>query len=169
MFRLTNMALKWIWGIYTKVCPEGTQSCNMKYRGIFWRRQKIQETLYIGQWCPSPLQSRQLGTSRSSPSHHQLPCRILLNLTDGLKSLPFQRWFQFWKKPEVTGCHIWAVGSCIHGWFDVSPKTSAWDMDVGMFSRGSCQSPVAHNCGLLNYLNSICWGMFKLNTKSDAG
>ena len=39
----------------------------MKNRGIHWRRYKIQETLYIGQWCLSPLQSRHLRTSHSSP------------------------------------------------------------------------------------------------------
>ena len=54
-------------------------------------RYKKQETLYIGQSHLSPLQSRHLGTSHSSPNHHQLPRHIFLNLTDGLKSLPFQR------------------------------------------------------------------------------
>ena len=59
----------------------------------FIEQDKIQETLYIGQWHLSPLQSRHLGTSHSSPNHHQLPCHIFLNLTDSLKSPPFQRWF----------------------------------------------------------------------------
>ena len=35
-----------------KFCIEGIQQCNMKNRDIYWRRYKIQETLYIGQWCP---------------------------------------------------------------------------------------------------------------------
>ena len=48
---------------------------------------------HTGQGLLSPLQSRHLGTSHSSPSHHQLPCCICLNLIDSLKSLPFQRWF----------------------------------------------------------------------------
>ena len=26
----------------------------------------------------------------------------------------FQRWFQFWEKPEVTGCQMWAVGGLSH-------------------------------------------------------
>ena len=38
----------------------------MKNRDISWRRYKIQETLYIGQWRLGPLQSRHLGTSQSS-------------------------------------------------------------------------------------------------------
>ena len=71
---------------------KGIQPCNMKNKDIYWRRYKIQETLYIRQWFLSPLQSRHRGTSHSSPSHHQLPCRIFLNLIDSLKSLPFQRW-----------------------------------------------------------------------------
>ena len=48
------------------VCPEGIQPCNIKNKDIYWRRHKIQETLYIGQWHLTPLQSRHLGTSQSS-------------------------------------------------------------------------------------------------------
>ena len=84
-----------------------------KIRDIYWRRYKIQETLYTGQWRLSPLQSRHLGTSHSSPNCHQLPHHIFLNLTDGLKSLPFQRKTD-WEKPEVTGCQIWAVAGLSH-------------------------------------------------------
>ena len=51
-----------------EVCPESTQPCTMKNRDLYWRRYKIQDTVYIGQWCLSPLQSRNLGTSHSSPS-----------------------------------------------------------------------------------------------------
>ena len=81
---------------------------------IYWRRYKTQETLYIGQWHLSPLQSRHLGISHSSPYHHQLPCDIFLNLTNGLKSLPFQRWFYFWEKTEVARCQICAVAGLSH-------------------------------------------------------
>ena len=45
----------------------------MKNRGIYWKRHKTQETLYIGQWHLSPLHSGHLGNSDRSPSHHQLP------------------------------------------------------------------------------------------------
>ena len=61
-----------------EVCLESIQPYNMKNRHIYWRRYKIQETLYIGQWCLSPLQSRHLGTSHSSPNHHPLPYHIFL-------------------------------------------------------------------------------------------
>ena len=74
----------------------------------------IHETLYTGQCHLSPLQSRHLGTSHSSASLHQLPRHIFLSLIDSLKSLPFQRWFQFWEKPEVTGHQICAVGGLSH-------------------------------------------------------
>ena len=57
-----------------KVCSEGIQPCNMKNRDLYWRRYKIQETWYIGQWHLSPLQSRHLRISHSSPNRHQLPC-----------------------------------------------------------------------------------------------
>ena len=74
------------------VCPEHIQPYNMKNGGVYWRRYKIQETLYIGQWCLSPLQSRYLGTLHSSPNCHPLPHCIFLNLINSLKSLSFQRW-----------------------------------------------------------------------------
>ena len=50
----------------------------MKNRDIYWRRYKIQGTLYIRQWHLSLLWSSHLGTSHSSPSHHQLLCGIFL-------------------------------------------------------------------------------------------
>ena len=110
-----------------EVCPEGIQPCTMKNRDNSWRRYKI--TLYIGQWRLSPLQSTHLGTSHSSPSisstvENTLQNPLLeapsaapsyfLNLIDGLKSFPFQRWFEFREKPEVTGHQIWAVEGLSH-------------------------------------------------------
>ena len=141
----------------------------MKNRDIYSRRYKIQERVYIGQWHLSPIQSEHLGTSHSSPSHHQLTHHIFLNLIDGLKYLPFQRWFQFWKKPEVTGPQLWAAGGLSH-LGDVMfhkklcTRCDAW---VGTLSWWSCQSPAVHSCSLLNHLNSFCRGMFELNTKFD--
>ena len=40
----------------------------------------------------------------------------------------------------------------------------AW---AGVLLWWSCQSAVAHSCGLLNHLNSFHGGMFKLNAKLD--
>ena len=54
------------------------------------------------------------------------------------------------------------------GWFDVSQKNcTRCDAWAGTLSWWSCQSPVAHSCGLLNHTNSFRGGMFKLNTKFD--
>ena len=50
------------------LCVQGLSRkypCNKKNRDIYWRRYKIQETLYIGQWHFSPLQSKPLRTSHS--------------------------------------------------------------------------------------------------------
>ena len=44
-------------------------------------------------------------------------------------------------------------------------KCDAW---ASMMSWWSCQSPVAHSCGLLNHLNSFHGEMFRLNAKFDA-
>ena len=136
----------------------------MKNRDILLKK------IHIGQWCLSPLQSRHLGTSYSSPNSHQLLHHMFLNLTDSLKSLPFQRWFEFWEKPEVAGHQIWAVGGLSHrGALMFCQKTlhETWCMS-GHVVWWSCQSPVAHSCGLLNHLNSFHRGMFKFNTKFDA-
>ena len=90
-----------------KICPESIQPCTMKKRHLL----KIQEKLYLGQWYLSLLQSRHLRTSCSPSNCHQMLCHIFLNLINGLKSLPFQR---FSEKPEVAGCQIWAVGGFSH-------------------------------------------------------
>ena len=42
------------------------------------------------------------------------------------------------------------------------------DTRAGTLLWWSCQSPVAHSCGLLNHPNSFQGGMFKLNTIFDA-
>ena len=94
------------------ICLEGIQPCNMDNRAIYWRRYK--KKMHIGQRHIRPLQSGHLGASRSSPSHHQLPCHVYPNRINGLKSLPLQWWFEFWKKPEVMGHQIWAVGGLSH-------------------------------------------------------
>ena len=124
--------------------------------------------MYIGQWHLSPLQSRHLGTSCSSSNCHQLPHHIFLNVTDDLKSLPFQRW-----RDLVLG-KAGSHGVSNLGWVTwviwcfakkLCMRHAAW---AGVVSWWSCQSPVAHSCGLLNHPNSFPGGMFKLNAKFDA-
>ena len=101
---------------------------------------KTQETLYTGQGRLSPLPSKHLGTSHSSPNPHQLPCCIFLNLINGLPSLPFQRWFQFWEKQEVAGHWIWLYGAESPGRCDVSPKNSSPNM---MHEQMCCRDEAA--------------------------
>ena len=117
-----------------------------------------------------PFQSRSLGSSHSSASHHQLPCHIFLNLIDGLKSLSLQRAFYFWEGPEITRPKSELLGAESPRWFDILPKNLCTRCDAwaGKLLKWSCQSPVVHNCSLLNHLNSFHGSMFKLKAKSDA-
>ena len=105
------------------VCPEASSHVIWKI-DIYWRRYKVQETLYIGQWCLSPLQSRHLGISHRSPSHHQLHCCIFLSLTD------ISEISSLWKVILVLGkarsCRVPNLGCSgaeSPGWFDVSQKS----------------------------------------------
>ena len=142
----------------------------MKNRDIYWRRYKIQETLFINQWCLSPMHSRHLGTSHSFPNCHQLFCHIFLNLIYGPKSLPLKSLsvILVWGEVRIRrlpnlGCR----GAESPGWFDVSPKNSAWKV---MHEQMHCHNEaVNHQLPLaMNHPNSFCRGMFKLNTKLDA-
>ena len=138
----------------------------MKNRDIYSRRYKIHKILYTGQWHLSPLQSRHLGISHSSPNGHHLPHCVFLNLIKCLKSLPFQ----FWEKPEVSGCHIWAVQVWATWgiWCFIKKLFMRRDVWVNAFSWWSCHSPVVHSCSLLNHLNSFHGGTFNLHAKFDA-
>ena len=123
--------------------------------------------LCIGQWHLSPLKvgyisgqnciNITLGPHTVFPVTISCTCHIFLKLIDSLKSLPFQRWFQFWEKPEVTGSQIWAIGGLSHlgdliFWQKLCTRS---DARAGTLLWWSCQSPVAHSCSLLNHLNSF--------------
>ena len=125
---------------------------------------------------PSKQSPCHLGISHKSPNCHQLPHHIFLNLIDGLKSLPFQKWFytfereEFWEKPEVAECQIWAVVGLSHlGELMLHKKNpdKMWCMS-GHIVVMKLPIIFAHSCGLLNHPNSFRGGMFKLNAKSDA-
>ena len=65
---------------------------------------------------------------------------------------------------------MWAVGELSHlgdlmFHQKLCTRCDAW---VCVLLWWSCQSPVAHSCGLLNHLNSFHRWMFKLNSKFDA-
>ena len=132
----------------------------------------IQETLYIGQRCLSPLQNRHVGISHSSPNCHQFPHCIFLNLIDSLKSLAFHSKviLGLGKARNHRAPYLGCRGAESPRWFDVSPKKLCmrYDAWAGTLLWWSCQSPDVHSCGLLNHLNSFCRGMFKLTAKFDA-
>ena len=116
---------------------------------------------------PQSLPSRHRGTSHSSPSRHQLSRHIFLNLTDGLKSLSFQRWFYFWEKPEGTGHQIWAVGGLSNpGDLMFHQKTAR---DVMHEWACCCEEAASHQCfaavALLSHPSSFCRRMFRPNPK----
>ena len=83
---------------------------------------------------------------------------------------PFKGDFSFGKKPEVAECHIWAVVKLSHlGDLMFCKKLcTRCDARAGVLSWWSCQSPVAHCCGLLNHPNSFHGEMLKLKAKFDA-
>ena len=117
----------------------------------------------------SPLQSRHLGTSRSSPNHHQLPCHIFLNLIDGLKSSLSKVISVLEKARSHRAPNLRCSGAESHRWFGVLPKNCMrCEASVGTLSWWSCQSLAAHSCGLLNHPNSFHGGMIKHNAKFDA-
>ena len=100
----------------------------MKNRNIYWRRWKIQETLYIRQWHLSPLQSRHLGTSHSS-NCHQWPCHSFLNLIQVLKSFFLSKVILvLGKARSLRVLNLGSRGAESPGWFDVSQNSlhEAW-------------------------------------------
>ena len=155
-----------LWGLSRRYQP-----CNMKNRDTDWRRYEIEETLYIGQWCLTPLPSRYLGTSHSSPNRHQLPCRIfpeshwwseISSLSKVILVLGKARNGRVPNLGCKSGCQItWGI------WCFAKKLDMKHDARVGALLWWSCQSPVTHSCSLLNHLNSFHRGMFKLIAKSD--
>ena len=106
---------------------------NMKNSDIYWRRYKIQETLYIGQWCLSLLQSRHLGTSHSSPNHHHLPHHIFLNLINDLNAhflliqlflFYYNRDFDFLKESHHGICRAYHMPDMEHMFTNICQKNA---------------------------------------------
>ena len=126
-----------------EVCPEDIQPCNMKNRDIYCRKYKIQETLCIGQWCFSPLQSGHLGTSHSSPSQHQVAPLYFLESHGWSKISSLSKVILVLGKARSRRApNLGCRGAESPGWFDVSPKHSAWDM---MHEQASCPNEAANH------------------------
>ena len=124
-----------------KFCIEGIQQCNMKNRDIYWRRYKIQETLYIGQDASVPFKIGTLGPHTVLPIALSYP--IVFSWISSIVWNPFhfKSDFSFGKagthrapnlgvgRPESPGC------------LDVSPKTSAQDV---MHEWACCDEAASH-------------------------
>ena len=143
-------------------------SSYMKNRDIYWRRCKIQKTLYIAQWCLSLLQSRHLGPHTFS----QLPSAALLYFSESHQQFEISsisKVVLFWGKARSHRAPLLGYRDAQSPWwFDICKKNctrrDAW---AGMLLWWNCQSPVAHSCRFLNHPNSFCGGMFELHAKFD--
>ena len=155
---------QWLTSEIYEVCPKSTQPCTSKNRDIYWKRCKIQETLYLGQWCLSPLQSRPVGTSQFSQSS-SASLSYFPEFHQGSETSPLSEVILVLGKARSHRVpNLGHSGAESPGWFDVLPKNSAWHVmqewahccDEAAISR--CPS-----CGLLNHPDSFHGGMFKLN------
>ena len=84
--------------------PEGIQPCNLKNRDIYWRRYKIQATLYIGQWHSVLFKVGTLGPHRSllmaAHTHSTLSAVPLV------AGLPEREWLSTESWPSLKSlCH----------------------------------------------------------------
>ena len=149
--------------------PESIQPCNMKNRDIYWKRHMIQETLYIDNVTSVPFKVGTLGPHTVLPVTISCPIVFSWISLAAWNLVPVKGDFSF-KKPEVAGHQIWAMGALSH-LSDLMfhqkhcMRRDAWE---GTLSSWDCQSPVAHSCGLLNHPNSFHRGMFKRNAKFNA-
>ena len=130
----------------------------MKTRDFYWRRYKIQETLYTGQWCLSSLQSRHLGISHSFPRVSFIVQNTLQNpfLESPLAAPSYFSESHQWSEISSLSKVILVLGiarSCrvpnlgyrgtkSPGWLDVLPKYSPWDV---MHEQAHCCDEVANH------------------------
>ena len=112
----------------------------MKVRDIYWRRYKIQETLYIGQWHLSPLHGRYLGTSHSSPS--AAPSYIPESHQQSEVSSLSKLILVLGKARSCRVPNLCCSGAESPGWFDVLPKNSIQDV---MHERAHCCDEAANH------------------------
>ena len=126
-----------IWG-----CPWDIPHVIWK-RDIYWRRHKVQETLYVGQWCFSPPQSRHFW---DLTQFSQSPSATLLYF-------PESHWWSeisslsrlilvFGKARSHRVPNLGCRGPESPGWYNISPRKSAWDT---MHERAGCRDEAANH------------------------
>ena len=118
---------------------DGIQGLSRKYPAMHYDKErhllkKIQDTRNIlrRQWCLSPLPTRHLGTSHSSPNCYQFPESRWWSVISSLSMV-----ILVWGK--VRSCRVPNQGCRAAesaGWFDVLPKNSAWDVRRDQARRG---------------------------------
>ena len=141
-----------------EVCAEGIQPCTVKSRVIYWRRYKMQEALYRGQWRLSPLQSRHRRASHSSPYlpwaaptdfHESYQQSEISSLSKVILVLGKARS----RRAPSLGCRR----AESPGWFDDSPKNSAQDM---MHEQVHCCDEAAKHQSPIAVAFRITWIVF---------
>ena len=122
----------------------------------------------MGQWHLSPLQSRHLGASHSSPT--TISCHIIFSWISSVvwNLFLFKDDFSFGKSQKSHGLKsgLWRGWRTWVIWCfakKLCTRHGAW---AGALLCWNCQPPVAHSCGL-NHPNTFHGEMFKLNTKFD--
>ena len=135
----------------------------MKNRDIYWRRYKIKETLYMGQWhlslLLSPWDLTQFSQCLFHCSKHSaksfvritISCPVVFSWISSTvwNLFPFKSDFSLGKSQKFTGHQIWVeVGLSLLGNLTFHQKLcTRCDAWVGVLMWWSRQSLVAHSCG----------------------
>ena len=91
------------------ICPESIQPFNMKTRDIYWRRYKIQEMLYVGQWCSVLFKVGTLGPHTVLPITISYPIVFSWISSTVWNLFPVKGDFSFGKsqKSQGTNSELW--------------------------------------------------------------
>ena len=140
----------------------------MKNRDIYWRRYKKHCT--HDSYASVPFKVGTLGPHNVLPI--PISCRIIFSWISSTvwNLFPFKGDFSFGKsqKSQGTKSGLWGSWVTWEIWSFAKKFCTRRDAWAGVLSPWSCQSSVAHSCGLLNHPNSFRKGTFKLNAESDA-
>ena len=151
-----------------EVCPESMKPCTMKNRDIYWR--KYNKHCTQDNDASVPFKAGTLGPH--TVVSIAISCPIMFSWTSLMvwNLFPFKGDFSFGKSQKSQGTKSGLQGGWVTWviWCFAKKLCTRHGVWAGALSWWSCQSPVAHGCGLLNRLSSFCGQMFKLNAKLDA-